>query len=31
MYSLGMIFLIVMVFGSALLWLWLVARSLGWK
>jgi hypothetical protein len=31
MYSLGMTFLIVMVFGSALLWLWMVARSLGWK
>jgi hypothetical protein len=31
MYSLGMTFLIVIVFGSALLWLWAVARSLGWK
>jgi hypothetical protein len=31
MYSLGMTYLIVMVFGSASLWLWTVARSLGWK
>lgn len=31
MYSLGMTYLIVMVFGSASLWLWAVARSFGWK